>query len=148
MKSFIAAALLLTSTASFAGYEPIHDYMQVLGQIKLKNACVTDSEVRSINPQTVCTELEARTTNHGGEIGSVTDWVCVNWETMDLSAPRAFERTVCLRNAPVTEASHGECLEWGTKDDFLPKTIKVIKVYPQGETTREVRTTHTFPACE
>ena len=146
MKSLIAAATMILSASAFAG-APAHDYHQVLGEIKLKNACVTESEVRTINPQTVCTELTPVVVGDNAEGGIYTDWRCTSWETKDLSASRAFERKVCLRHAPINEASHGECLEYGTKSDFLPDTIKIYKVYTNGEVSREVRGTHTFPAC-
>ena len=148
MKSFILAATMIFSASTFAGgYEPIHDYSQALGAIKVKNACVTDTEVRSIHSVRVCTNLEARTTDLGGEGGIFTDWVCTAWEMQDLAYPRAFERTVCLKNAPINEASSGECLKWGTKSDFLPDTIKIRTVMTHGEVTTERSGYHTFPSC-
>lgn len=148
MKSLILAATMIFSVSVFAStINPIHDYDQVLGAIKLKNACITDSEVQSINPVRVCTKLEARTTGAGGEAGTQTDWVCVAYETKDLSASRAFERTVCLKHAPVNEASSGECLKFGKKADFLPATIKTMMYVDHGETSSTVYSTHTFPAC-
>lgn len=149
MKSLIFAATMIFSVSTFAhdGVKPITDYDQALKEIRLNNACVTSDEVRTIYPQTVCTELEERTTPGHGEIGPVTDWVCVNWETKDLAYPRAFERSVCLKNAPINEAHSGECLKWGTREDFLPKTIKFRKEILQGEFYKIVTGKHTFPAC-
>lgn len=146
MKSLILAASMIVSVSAFAN-QPMHDYDQVLGAIKLSNACVTESEVQSINPVTVCTHLEARTTGSNGEAGTVTDWVCTAWETKDLSYSRSFERTVCLKNAPVNEASSGECLKWGKKADYLPGTIKIHTVVTHGEVTSDTFGSFTFPQC-
>lgn len=145
MKSLILAATMIASSAFAA--QPSHDYAEVLGAIKLNNACVTESEVQSINAVKVCTNLEARTSGDNAEGGIVTDWVCTAWETKDLAYPRAFERTVCLKNAPINEASHGECLKYGKKADFLPTTIKTRTVRTNGEVSVETSGTHTFPAC-
>lgn len=149
MKSFIFAATLILSVSAFAksDYRHITDYDGALHEIRLKNACVTSDEVRTINPQTVCTELEPHTTPGNGEIGPVTEWECVNWETKQLAYPRAFTRTVCLKNAPINEAHSGECLKWGTREDFLPNTIKWRLEVMQGEFTKVTSGKHTFPAC-
>jgi hypothetical protein len=149
MKSLIFAATLILSASAFAksDYRPITDYDGALHEINLKNACVTSDEVRTINPQTVCTELEPHTTVGNGEMGTVTEWECVNWETKQLAYSRAFTRTVCLKNAPVNEAHSGECLKWGTREDFLPATIKYRTEILHGEVIREFSGKHTFPAC-
>ncbi len=148
MKFFVIALTMIASSASFATVAVYHDYSEVLGAIKLDNACVTSTEVRSIDPVRVCTKLEARTTGSGGEAGTQTDWICVEWATKDLSSPRAFQRTVCLKNAPINEAHNGECLQYGKKDDFLPATIKVMTTTTNGEASSDRFSTFTFPACE
>lgn len=147
MKSFILAAMMTLSASAFSAGITTHDYSQVLGTIKLNNACVTDSEVRSIDPVRVCTQLEARTTGSNGEAGTQTDWVCVKWEVKDLAYPRAFERTVCLKYGPINEASSGECLKYGKKADFLPKTIPTRTIVDHGEVSTETTSTFTFPEC-
>ncbi|AUN98411.1 hypothetical protein C0V70_09900 [Bacteriovorax stolpii] len=148
MKLLIVAASMILSASAFALSSTTHDYSQVLGAIKLDNACITDSEVKSINPVKVCTNLEAHTTNNGGEIGSHTDWVCTAWENQNLAYSRAFEKTVCLKYAPVNEASSGECLKYGKVADFLPATIKVRTVTTHGEASTERTSWFSFPACE
>lgn len=149
MKTLIIAATMILSASAFAksDYRPITDYDGALKEIHLKNACVTADEVRTINPQTVCTLLEARTTAGHGEQGPVTDWVCVNWETKHLAYSRAFTRTICLKNAPINEAHSGECLKWGTREEFLPDTIKYRTEILHGDVIRETSGRHTFPSC-
>lgn len=146
MKAFILAATVILSVSAMANTS--HDYSEVLGAIALNNACVTDSEVQSMNPVKVCTQLEARTTGSNGEAGVQTEWVCVSYDTRDLVSPRAFERTVCLKNAPINEASHGECLKYGKKADFLPATIATRTVTTHGEATTETNGSFTFPSCK
>ena len=140
--------MIISASAFALTSQPAHDYDQVLGaSLKLANACVTESEVQSINAVRVCTNLEARTVGSNAETGIFTEWVCTAYETQDLAYPRAFERTVCLKHAPVTEASSGECLKFGKKADFLPKTIKIMTTIMNGESTTQRFGTHTFPAC-
>ncbi|MFA6239072.1 MAG: hypothetical protein WC635_17165 [Bacteriovorax sp.] len=146
MKFLILAATMILSVSAMAN--TTHDYAEVLGAIALNNACITDSEVQSINPVRVCTQLEARTTGSNGEAGTQTEWVCVSYETRDLAFPRAFERTVCLKNAPINEASSGECLKYGKKTDFLPATIPTRTVVTHGEASTETSSTFSFPVCK
>jgi hypothetical protein len=146
MKSLILAASMVLSVSAFAN--TITDYSEVLGAIKLNNACVTDTQVKSINAVNVCTHLEARTSGDNAEGGVVTNWVCTAWDMKDLAYPRAFEKTVCLKNAPIDEAHAGECLKFGKKADFLPATIKTLTVETNGEATTETRGSFTFPACK
>ncbi len=145
MKSLLVAASMLLSVSAIAGAR--HDYEAVLGQIKLNNACLTETEVKTINAQKVCTKLEAVTTGSNGEAGVQTDWVCTAYEMKDLSAPRAFERSVCLKHAPVNEASNGECLKWGKKADFLPSTIKIMTSKYEGDVIVDSFSKFTFPTC-
>ncbi len=149
MKMLTAVMTMMLSISAFAANTTVtHGYSQVLGSIKLHNACVTESAVKSINPVRVCTKLVPVTINNGGEIGSHTEWRCANWETKNLTYSRAFERTVCLVQAPINEGSHGECLKYGTVDDFLPSTIKIMTVTNHGEASSERTSWFTFPACE
>ncbi len=147
MKSLLIAATMLVSVSAMATSQPRHDYDAALGQIKLSNACLTETEVKSIDDQKVCTKLEARTVNNGGEGGVFTDWVCTKYEVKALSNSRAFERTVCLKNAPMSEGSNGECLKWGKKADFLPATIKIMTSKYQGDVIVDSFSTFTFPSC-
>ena len=146
MKSLLIAATMLVSLSAMAS-APRHDYDAALGQIKLNNACLTETEVKSINDQKVCTKLEARTVGNGGEEGTYTDWVCTKYETLALSNPRAFERTVCTKYAPQHGDSSLECVKWGKKADFLPATIKIMTSRTNGESTVDTFSKFSFPSC-
>ncbi len=154
MKSLILAAAIIFSASAFAWRAPSHDYSEVLGaSLKLNNACVTTSEVKSINAVKVCTNLEKRTSIEHGEGGATTvsTWVCTAYETKDLAFPRAFARTVCLQTSPISEVSNGECLKFGKKADFLPATIQTATLVDsnnsEGSTAYKFGT-HTFPVCK
>lgn len=148
MKGLIIAVSMMASSAFAATTAVTHGYSEVLGAIKLDNACITESEVQSINPVRVCTKLVPVTIDHGGEIGSHTEWKCESYETKDLSYSRSFERATCLHYAPINEANHGQCLKWGTKEDFLPETIKITVTKTHGEATTQTSKWFTFPVCE
>ncbi|MBC7539637.1 MAG: hypothetical protein H7281_12510 [Bacteriovorax sp.] len=147
MKSLIALASMLVTASAFATTAVYTDYAQVLGAIKLDNACITDSKVKSISPVTVCTKMESTTVGHGGEEGTHTEWSCVESESRDLAYSRTFDKSVCLKYAPVNEASSGECLKWGTTSVTMPATIKVRTETTHGEATTSKVTWFSFPAC-
>ena len=151
MKSLIVAATMLVSGSVFATTAVFHDYDQVLGAIKLNNACITDSTVNSINDVNVCTKLVAVTTgNPNSEAGSQTDWKCVSYETKALSYSRTFQKSICLKYAPVSEASSGECLKFGTKTVTMPATIKVrteVTANNEAGTISSKTEMFSFPTC-
>jgi hypothetical protein len=161
MKKALLVALCamgLSSVAS-ADYQVVyHDYSLLLGVgpegIALNNACVTDTEVKSIAPVKVCAELAPVEVSDPAADGGQTrtEWVCKSYELQTLSAPRAFKREVCVNYQPPTEASEGGCLEFGAQDDFLPNTIKTSIVTVTGGDAGDdfpgVQSTHTFPACK
>lgn len=149
MKSFIiAATMILSASAMAASKTYIHGYSDVLGAIALDNACVTDTEVRSINPVKVCTKLvEVPGQLEEGGV-RYSNWECASYETKDLAFSRSYEKNVCLKYEPTTEGSTGGCAVLGKKAAFLPSTINVSIVtglYDEASTERF--STFTFPAC-
>ncbi|MBC7428559.1 MAG: hypothetical protein H7336_08115 [Bacteriovorax sp.] len=147
MKSLIVLASMFVSASAFATTAVYHDYAQVLGAIKLDNACVTDSTVKSIHPVTVCTKMESTTVNSGSESGSHTEWTCVESKSKYLEYSRTFAKAICTKYAPINEAQSGECLQWGTKSETMPTTIKVRTEVTNGEVTSSKVTWFSFPTC-
>lgn len=151
--SFITliASSLIAVSAMAANKFVYHDYDIPLGPIHYSNACVTATEVHSINDVRQCALLEPVTRTEYGEGGAttVTDWVCKRWETAHVVRPRAFERPVCEIYDQPGENYQG-CLKVGVKADFLPQTIKISTVTEYGETSDwpGVQSTHTFPNCQ
>jgi hypothetical protein len=79
-----------------------------------------------------------------------TDWECTNWETSNLSYPRAFEKTVCTDYGPQYGDKYQGCVKSEKVADFLPQTIKIST-----ETFKNDRSNFpgvvsyvTFPACK
>jgi hypothetical protein len=142
--SFIVSALFAAS--AFSATTVSTNYREVLGNIALDNACITATEVRTINPVDVCTKLVPVTKQDDG--ASYTEWVCEKWEKSQVAKSRSFERSVCTEY--VQEADNMFCSKWGTVADFLPASIKVTVVTEGGEASDfPGRTyTHTFPACK
>jgi hypothetical protein len=147
--SFLATAMFAAS--AFATTTVYHDYDAALRGIALDNACITDTEVRTIKPVKHCTELVPVEHNNGGqEGGSWTDWVCNKYEVATLAYPRAFERVVCTNYQSGHGEEYGGCVQTGVVQDFLPATIKVSVVTENGEYSNYpgVSHMHTFPACK
>jgi hypothetical protein len=145
MKSLICAFSMVFSLSVLANAGKTHNYTDALGAIQLDNACITDSEVKSINQVKVCTKLVQETIDRGGERGTETTWKCVESEYKDLAFPRAFERTVCVKyNKPQGPNDNLECLQYGKKADFLPAVINVLISRDRGADTVQK---FSFPAC-
>jgi len=154
MASFLVSALF--AGTAFAGYTTVyHDYDGALRGIALDNACITDTEVRTIKPMKTCAKLVP--VEHPGSGGDgdqpYTDWVCEQWQVTHLAYSRSFERPVCTAYNPGHgEAGNPGCEKVEVKMDFLPATIKVSVVThvggEAGDNFPGVQGTHTFPACQ
>jgi hypothetical protein len=141
-------ALLLASSASFAfdlkHYD--HDYSAALGEITLENACVTDAEVRTINPVKVCEKWAEAPVPHGDSTDAWTP-TCLQSSMQQLARPRAYTYTVCDRY--VKDQDNQVCASYGSKAAWLPETIRVRvwngfgdHSYPTSEMN------FTFPTCK
>ncbi len=144
--TFIATALLAVS--AFATTTVYHDYDGALRGIALNNACITATDVRTINPTRNCVKLTPITVADP-ENGSHTDWVCEKWETSKVSNARAFNRNVCAEYVPGRGEQDGYCKRYEMRADFLPATIKIAIVTSNGEQTNfpGVSENFTFPSC-
>ncbi len=147
MKLVILVASLLATGVASAYTSSYHDYDAALRGITIDNACVTATNVKTINPVRHCAKLVPVTTGNGGEQGYQTDWVCQKWEVTNLSYPRAFEKAVCHEYR--SDEQFVGCVRNGVEAAFLPDTIKVAYVTEQGERSNfpGVVKHHTFPSC-
>ena len=143
------AAVLLISSIGLAGVNVVYsDYDGALGEIKLDNACVTATQVKTIKPIEVCTQLIPVTHEGHGEDMTVTNWVCVNKVTSHLSVSRAFVRSVCVGYS--YEADNMVCVKTSTVNDFVPAVIKIStakNVYSSSTNWPGVVSYITLPAC-
>ncbi len=145
--SFIATALLAVSaSATTAVY---HDYEGALRGISLNNACVTASDVKTISATRNCVKLTPIVVQEP-ENGSHTEWVCEQWETSQVSHPRAFNRSVCAEYVSGRGEQDSYCARYEQRADFLPATIKVSVVTTDGEYSDfpGVSQSFTFPTCK
>lgn len=159
-KVLLTLVTLLASTSAFAVHANsswsqifadrdavvIHGYS--INNIKLSNACMTDTEIRAINPTTECVELVPRTVRApGGEGGgSYTEWVCARYVTKIVTAPRTYEQPECLRLKGGGEQSP-ECVEFGTRQVTVPQTIDTQVWVNRGEAGQSFWKRFTFPSC-
>jgi hypothetical protein len=94
-------------------------FEEPIGDLKLDNACLTESEVRSIQDIKFCTELVK--VQKGENKDKWTDWVCRRWTVGAYSYPRTF--------------------------DSESLAVRVIAQY-QGRPGETFQKIFTFPACQ
>jgi hypothetical protein len=150
MKSLILLATLVT-TSAFAGFGhstyTYHDFGAALRGIELSNACITATEVKTINAMNICTKYETKTV-HAPHNETYEETNCVEHAMQNLAFPRTFTKTICVK---MTEGRHySGCEVYGTEEAFLPDTIKVATVTVNGdrENWPGVSANFSFPACK
>jgi hypothetical protein len=118
----------------------------VLGTAGLFNGCATDSEIRTINPIKVCTEVAFVPGN--GELSGSNE--CVRTEVRHMSLARRGVAPVCVKYAPVNEASNGECLAYEDRPYEIALTQAVDVLFASGTNYAGVAFTksYTIPACK
>ena len=82
-------AVVSVSATAFAGSKATtiyHDYDGALRGISISNACVTDTEVRTIAPTRNCEKLEPIEVVQ--DFGTVTEWVCKTWSVSSVAHTR------------------------------------------------------------
>lgn len=119
-----------------------------LGGLQLSNACLTDTEVRSIHPVKTCTDLRQVKKNSGdGDVH--IEYVCHNWETRDVATPRSYEEPVCTRYTPSHRDGPGpECIAYGMKSHWIPETIEATVTLSHGDGHETFTKSFTFPMCQ
>jgi hypothetical protein len=144
MRLVVFTAMFFTVSAN--AVEPNHDYKQILGIIKLDNACITDSEVRSIKPIKVCikSKLPSAYNDYGDEIQAEEN--CKNYEMQMIAYPREFKETYCATNSAFSD-EYGYCTKIEKKVDFLPEKIKISNYTYNGDEAIPVFTTYSLPRC-
>nr|BFD67304.1 hypothetical protein HAGR004_23260 [Bdellovibrio sp. HAGR004] len=157
---FVSLATLLVSASAFAVHansswsqifadrDAVVTHGYRLPGIKLDNACMTETEVRAIQPTRECAELVPRTIRGpGGDgPGDITEWVCARYETKIVSVPRTYEEPVCLELRGRGDESH-ECVKFGTRDVTVPQTIDTQVFVTRGESDQSFWKRFTFPTC-
>jgi hypothetical protein len=130
-KLFVVVALLASANA-FASLNQSSSWSEIfakaygfnggydMGGITLDNACLTDTAVKSISPQRVCTEWSTVDVVDSEAHITRTEYVCQAWGTRDFVAPRTYSRTECFK---YNHGEEGGCLEYGTATYTIPNTV-------------------------
>ncbi|MBC7714552.1 MAG: hypothetical protein H7177_14495 [Rhizobacter sp.] len=114
----------------------------------LFNVCTTDDEFKSINPVKTC--LEYREVIRHSESGMYKDYTCVNYETKAVSISRTYIQNVCVRHAPMTNQSSGECVEYASVTSVYPTSFSFAVIEASGEEYGDFLFSKTFAlkTCE
>ncbi|WII71979.1 hypothetical protein QJS83_16065 [Bdellovibrio sp. 22V] len=132
----------------FADRDAVVTHGYNINNIPLDNACMSDDEIRAIEPTRECMELvPVKVDQSNGEGGGpYYDWVCARYETIQKTAPRTYEAPECLKLVGNGEQSH-ECVEFGTREVTVPRTIETQVWINRGEAGTSFWKDFTFPEC-
>ncbi len=157
MKTLIALALILTTSSAMA-LSPRNSWSQIfssgaslsfeesLGPIKLNNACITETEIRTINPVTVCVSEVPHEELYDQLV--VTTYVCEKWGPKAFSFPRTSKQVICIEDGSRPNAAEGKgCLEYGEIETTIKNTIQV-SVKDPGDVWPVFKKSFTFPNCQ
>lgn len=160
MKSFFSTLLILISFSAQAYYfdasnsweeifnskRAVFFFEENLGGIKLANACLTDSEIRSIEPMSYCLKLVP--IKAGENKDRFIDWQCEKWIVGNYAYPRFTKKQIC------TELVNDQdqnliCKKFEELTVHVADTIKVaIAVEDRGLVGFPyISKSYTFPVC-
>jgi hypothetical protein len=154
VKTVIALALVL-STSSAMALSSKSSWTQIfasnatlifeesLGAITLDNACLTATEVRSIQPVTMCEKM-VPVYEVFDQVATVT-WVCEKWTPTQLAYSRTSQRLTCMETG-LPAGDHG-CYEYGEEPTTIADTISV-GVVELGNVLPSFNKDFTFPVCQ
>lgn len=141
----LALGLSVFVNSAIAATHSSHDFEHVLNGIELKNACLTEDSVQTMNSLTVCEVKKEVVFNDG--INTSTDFICVKWSAQKLSYPRKYTSEECV------DFSVGEgdmsCKKYKKKSHMLPQTIMVRTWTENGDFNNYpgIVSPFTFPDC-
>ncbi len=150
MKLFVL--MLLTSISAFGAQTVIeHDYAGALKNIEISNACLTSTNVQTIQPQLACVEYK-EVQVWDGDGGYYTEYRCVKTAKVHSSHSRIYKKSWCAEYKQVggTESGYLECVRYEEKEMVLPQTIQVRVVTNYGDASNwpGIQKSFTFPACK
>jgi len=156
VKTVIALALVL-STSSAMALSSKNSWAQIfasnatlifeesLGAITLDNACMTATEVRSIQPVTMCEKMVPEYEVFD-QVATVT-WVCEKWTPTQLAYSRTTQQFVCSETG-LPAGDHG-CYEYS--EEFVTTTMAdtiSVGVVELGHMSPSFTKDFTFPVCK
>lgn len=125
-------------------------FAEAFGPSGLFNACVSEDEIKSINPVVVCLNYKNVQKGINTEIGTYIELVCTKSAVQDVIISKTHSQTVCTKRAPPTEISSNECIEWGSKDVIYPNnySIEIVRADKLEAGNHLFNKTLTLPTCE
>lgn len=134
MKKLMAIMIMMVGmmAQANAGWST-HEYQNVLGGLSLDNVCLTESEIRTIEPVVVCSDYETSTVDYGeGDVREETN--CIAKSKSMIVRSRAYNQSTCLEWG---EDSLNEnslvCVKPGSQKAYLPNKIKVTRYEELGD---------------
>ena len=100
-------------------------FAEAFGPDGLFNACVTEDEIRSINPVSVCLDKKDLQKGLNMELGTYIVPVCVKSAIQDVVVNKNHDLVECKKHAPETEFSSNECIEWEQKSARYPNSYSI-----------------------
>jgi len=160
MKTITALLITVSASAALAGtwgpetpWEKIFKTKQLillmdenLGGIELSNACLTDTEIRTIKDMRYCPKLVK--VKKGENKDTWNDWVCEQWVVGPYSYPRTTTQDACFEWTRT--ANQGEvCTDKRVVSVTVGETInvRVSKGYGTTSTYPGFQKQYTFPDC-
>lgn len=143
MAKLVLFLVSFISATTFAGTIIHSQHSEALHGLSVDNACVTTTEVRSIDPISVCTAYETKVVQH------IPETQCVAYKMTSVAYPRAYSKTVCAKYSSLH--SWEGCLVYAKVNAFLPDTIEVTTetVNMHGYSNFPgVSSMFTFPICK
>lgn len=118
-----------------------------LNNIPLSNACMSDGEIRTIEPMRECVRLVPVHIRESGEAGgNRTEWRCAEYDMVDKVAPRTYTRPVCLDLISTGELGP-YCRRTGTEEVTVPSSIMPDIYVSEGDGQRSFEKRFHFPPC-
>lgn len=119
-------------------------FAKAFGPQGLFNACVTEEEFRTIKPVTTCLSYKEVYKNNQRE------FECAESETRHIQISRTYNQNVCLRHAPASFDSSGECLEYGNSTSVYPTSFKLAVIEGVGSEYGNLifSKSYAVPTCE
>ena len=153
----IVTALISTSAFSLTGRDRWIDirrdpevlvqhptFAKAFGPQGLFNACVSEDEFRTIKPVTTCLSYKEVFKNNQRE------FECAENETRHVQISRTYHENACVRHAPATADSSGECLEYGNVTAVYPTSFKLAVIEAEGAEYGNLifSKSYAIPTCE
>jgi hypothetical protein len=125
-------------------------FAEAFGRTGLFNACVTEDEIKSINPVNVCLDLRDVQKGVNTEAGTYIVTVCNKSAIQEVVVSKTHTQVVCTKHVLPTETSSNECIEWGSITSTYPESysIEIVRANKLETGNHLFNKTLALPTCE